>query len=56
MYRGFREHKQKFNELLEEKNESDIKMKVDKLEYLIKEITLFENKAKNLREEIKKYI
>lgn len=50
------EHKQKFNELLEEKNESDIKMKVDKLEYLIKEITLFENKAKNLREEIKKYI
>ncbi len=50
------EHKQKFNELLEEKNESNIKMKVEKLEHLIKEITLFENKAKNLRKEIKKYI
>jgi hypothetical protein len=31
-------------------------MKVEKLEYLIKEITLFENKAKSLREEIKQYI
>ena len=50
------EHKQKFNELLEEKNESDIKMKAEKLEYLIKEITLFENKAKSLREEINQYI
>ena len=50
------EHKQKFNELLEAKNESDIKMKAEKLEYLIKEITLFENKAKSLREEIKQYI
>ena len=50
------EHKQKFNELLEEKNESDIKMKAEKLEYLIKEITLFENKAKSLRKEINQYI
>ena len=50
------EQKQKLTELLEEKKEIDIKMKVEKLEHLIKEITLFENKAKNLREEIKKYI
>ena len=50
------EEKQKLNELLEEKKEIDIKMKVEKLEYLIKEITLFENKAKSLREEIKQYI
>ena len=56
LYRSAKRQKQKFNELLEEKNESDIKMKAEKLEYLIKEITLFENKAKNLREEIKKYI
>jgi|GEM_PF-5242511 hypothetical protein len=50
------EEKQKLNELLEEKKEIDIKMKVDKLEHLIKEITLFENKAKSLREEINQYI
>ena len=31
-------------------------MKAEKLEYLIKEITLFENKAKSLREEINQYI
>ena len=40
LYRSAKRQKQKFNELLEEKNESDIKMKAEKLEYLIKEITL----------------
>ena len=48
--------KLKLNELIEEKKKTDIKMKAEKLEYLIKEITLFENKAKSLREEIKQYI
>ena len=52
LFKNANEEKQKLNELLEEKKEIDIKMKVEKLEHLIKEITLFENKAKNLREEI----
>lgn len=56
LFKNANEEKQKLNELLEEKKEIDIKMKVEKLEYLIKEITLFENKAKSLREEIKQYI
>ena len=50
------EQKQKLTELLEEKKEIDIKMKVEELNYIIQEITLFENKAKNLRKEIKQYI
>ena len=50
------EQKQKLIELLEEKKEIDIKMEVEKLEHLIKEITLFENKAKSLRKEINQYI
>lgn len=50
------EQKQKLTELLEEKKEIDIKMEVEKLEHLIKEITLFENKAKSLRKEINQYI
>ena len=56
LFKNANEEKQKLNELLEEKKEIDIKMKVEKLEHLIKEITLFENKAKSLREEIKQYI
>ena len=55
-FKNANEEKQKLNELLKEKKEIDIKMKVEKLEHLIKEITLFENKAKSLREEIKQYI
>ena len=50
------EQKQKLTELLEEKKEIDIKMKVEELNHIIQEITLFENKAKNLREEIMQYI
>ena len=50
------EQKQKLTELLEEKKEIDIKMKVEELNHIIQEITLFENKAKNLRKEIKQYI
>ena len=56
LFKNANEEKQKLNELLEEKKEIDIKMKVEKLEHLIKEITLFENKAKSLREEINQYI
>ena len=55
-FKNANEEKQKLNELLKEKKEIDIKMKVDKLEHLIKEITLFENKAKSLRKEINQYI
>ena len=55
-FKNANEEKQKLNELLKEKKEIDIKMKVDKLEHLIKEITLFETKAKSLREEINQYI
>ena len=56
LFKNANEEKQKLNELLKEKKEIDIKMKVDKLEHLIKEITLFETKAKSLREEINQYI
>ena len=55
-FKNANERKQKLIELLEEKKEIDIKMEVEKLEHLIKEITLFENKAKSLRKEINQYI
>ena len=47
------EQKQKLNELLEEKvRTEEVKKKIEELKHIIQEITLFENKAKNLREKI----
>ena len=47
------EQKQKLNELLEEKvRTEEVKKQIEELKHIIQEITLFENKAKNLREKI----
>ena len=47
------EQKQKLNKLQEEKAKiEEMKEKIEELNHIIQEITLFENKAKNLREEI----
>lgn len=51
------EQRQKLNELQEEKAKiEEMKEKIKKSNHIIQEITLFENKAKNLREEIMQYI
>ena len=51
------EQKQKLNELQEEKAKmEEMKEKIKELNHIIQEITLFENKAKNLGKEIEQYV